>query len=219
MLLSACSRATIFSGGASRADEQGEASFGAGCDSILQHTRAANQVIPELRNFTWTEFAALGVVLPPPGVCATGITYLAEKDSVPHGCNWIPLTEKVYFAAATENFAVACANCLSLAKEVCSSGGRLPPDQRQELFARLDSALTGAAYMVLSHESVVVHQVIPEIESEFGRSGEYVRQRYGDRFRSRCDEYLDLLHRLQYHLEMARELAVKLSGEQDAVYR
>jgi hypothetical protein len=28
-----------------------------------------------------------------------------------------------------------------------------------------------------------------------------------------------LLHRLQYHLEMARELAVKLSGEQDAVYR
>lgn len=215
----ACTRTTIFSQAASGVDQHGEAGSSASCDDILQHLREAKQIISELSRFKWTELAAVGVVLPPPRVCATGTTYLAERNSVPEGLGWMPLTEKLSFFATAENFAVACNNSLSLAKRMCSSGTKLSLTERQELFNQLSSSLIGAAYLVLSHKSVVLYQVIPEIESEFKRSNEAIKQKYGGRFKTRCDEYLALLDSLQYHIEMAKQLISTLSGEQDAVHR
>lgn len=219
LLLAGCIRLPIFSEDAGVADRSDRASPGFACKEVLQQLESAKQTVSQIRNFTWEEFATIGVVLPPSGVCATGMTYLAEKSSVPSGLGWAPLTEKLSFQATADNFAVVCDNCLSLAGKVCPSSKRLSQDEKQELWRQLESALTGAVYLVSAHKDIVVHQVVPETESQFGRSSEYVKKKYGDKFKARCEQYFALLDSLLYHLERAREATLIMSGEQDEVYR
>ncbi len=219
LLLTGCVRLPMFSEGTSGVDHLRRDNPDFACKEVLQQLESARRMVAQIHNFTWTEFAAIGVVLPPPGVCATGTTYLAEKGSVPSGLGWMPLTEKLSFHATANNFAIVCDNCLSLAGKVCSSSKRLSPDEKQEHWCQLESALTGAMYLVSAHKDIIVHQVVPETESQFGRSSDGVRKKYGDKFKARCEQYLALLDGLLYHLESAKKAASIMSGEQNEVYR
>ncbi len=219
LLLVGCISPATFLGGADVADHGSGTDLGFVCEEVLQHLKAAKQIVSQISSFTWAEFTTLGVVLPPPGVCATGTTYLAEKNSVPIGLGWMPLTDKLSFRATADNLAVVCDNCLSLAGKVCLADKGLPLDERQELWYQLDSALTGAVYLVSAHKDVVAHQVVPETESQFGRSSDDIRKKYGYKFKAWCDQYFILLDGLQYHLEKAKQTASIMSREQDEVYR
>lgn len=212
LLLIGCSSLATFSVGADGENHQSGAGPNFACEQVLQHLNMAKHMVSQIRGFNWAEFAAIGVVLPPPGICATGTTYLAEKDSVPSGLGWVPLTEKLAFGTA-DNFAVVCDNCLALAKEVCSSGKKLSSDDEQELWCQLESALTGAIYSVSTHKNVVAYQIIPETESQFGRSSDDIREKYDGKFRARCDQYFALLDGLLHHLEEAKQSVLTLCGE------
>lgn len=219
LLLTGCICPATFFEGADGVNRLSGANSDFVCKEVLRELESAKQIVTQIRDFTWAEFAAIGVVLPPPGICATGTTYLAEKGSVPSGLGWVPLTEKLSFQATANNFAVVCDNCFSLAAKVCSSSKRLSPDEKQELWYQLESALTGAMYLISAHKDVVAHQVIPETESQFGRSGDDVRKKYGSKFKAQCEQYFALLDSLLSHLETARKAASIVSGEQDEVYR
>lgn len=213
LLLTGCIRPATFFDGTDSVNCLSGANPDFACKEVLQQLELAKQAVSQIRNFAWAEFATIGVVLPPPGVCATGMTYLAEKGSVPNGLGWVPLTEKLSFHATADNFVVVCGNCVSLAGKVCSSGERLSPDEKRELWCQLESALTGAMYLVSTHKNIVAHQVVPETESQFGRSGDDIRKKYGDKFKARCGQYFALLDTLLYHLGRAREAASIMNGE------
>ncbi len=219
LLLISCTRPATFSRDISNVDYLAEVDPNFACEGVLQQLKAAKGVVSQIGDFTWREFAAIGVVLPPPGVCATGTTYLAERSSVPGGLSWMPLTEKLSFRATIDNIAGACDRCLVIAEQVCFSNKKLSSDERQELWYQLESSLTGAIYFVLSHKNTLVYQVFPETDSQFGRSSDDVRKKYGDKFKSRCDQYLALLAGLLYHLDKAKQMVSNLHGERDEVHR
>lgn len=213
-LSNGCISAAKFSEGTGNEGYPSGTGTGSVCEEVLRQLEVARQMVSQLQGFTWEEFTGIGVVLPPPGVCATGVTYLAEKGAVPSGLGWVPLTEKLCFQATADNFAVACDNCLALARQGCLSGEGASSDGDGGIWYRLESALTGATYLVSTHKNVVAYQIIPETRSQLERSSDAVRGKYGSKFETRCDQYLALLDTLVYHLEKAKQLVSVLNGEQ-----
>ncbi len=213
MLYTSCARPAIFPG---TTDNKGRAVDVSGldncCQDLIQHLKRAKDITCELSKFEWTEFASVGVVLPPPGICATGVTYLAEKNSVPDGLRWVPLTQQLSFIHTAKNFAVSYNNYLSLAKRVCSAGGEISLAERRELCYQLESALVSANYLVSGHKDVVAYQVVPEIEAQFSRSDERIREKYLSRFKTKCSDYFALLDSLLYYTGQAQQVASILNG-------
>jgi hypothetical protein len=213
MLYTSCARPAILPG---TTDNEGHVVDVSGldncCQDLIQHLKRAKDITSELSKFEWTEFAGVGVVLPPPGICATGVTYLAEKNSVPDGLRWVPLTQQLSFVPTAKNFAVSYNNYLSLAQRVCSAGAELSLAERHELCDQLESALVSANYLVSGHKNVVAYQVVPEIEAQFSRSDERIREKYLGRFKTKCGDYFALLDSLLYYTGQAQQVASILSG-------
>lgn len=216
MLYTSCARPAIFSGTTDNKDHVVDVfGFDNCCQEVIQHLKKAKDIISELSKFEWTEFAGVGVVLPPPGICATGVTYLAEKNSVPDDLRWVPLTQQLSFIPTAKNFAVSYDNYLSLAQQVCSANVELSLAERHELCYRLESALVSANYLVSGHKNVVTYQIIPEIEAQFSRSDERIREKYLSRFKTKCNGYFALLDSLLYHTGQAQQAVLRLSEDSE----
>jgi hypothetical protein len=208
------------------ANRQGNEFFDT-CGQMQNNIKQAQSIASKLENFKWDEFSAIGILCPPQGVCPVGNLPIVEKASIDKN-----LTDRVVDLASqlpnpktAETYSVQFANCLSLARELCSNSpySAIPADgsenvtaQWQQSCSELQSALQGAEYLASRDKGIATDYTFPKLLAYFTVSDEKVKQKYLEKFTARSDEYIKLQDDLIQNMQEAEQATIDLSNWQFA---
>jgi hypothetical protein len=211
----------------SQAVSQPEQKFFDQCDQIRKNIEQAQVIASQLENFDWKEFAAIGILYPPSGICPVGNLPIVEKASVAKELadRVVPLPERLPSPKTAETYSVQCASCLKLAGELCSNspysklqasaaGSENVTSQWQQLCSQLQSALQGAEYLASRDKTIAADYTFPQLVDYFSASEENVKQKYFERFTAKSDEYTRLHDEMIQNIKQAKKTALDLSNWQ-----
>lgn len=197
------------------------------CDRMLKNIEQAQAIASELQRLEWKEFAAIGILCPPGGICPVGNLPIVEKASVAKELadRVVPLPERLPSPKTAETYSVQCDNCLKLATEVCSNspysksqssaaGSENVTAQWQQLCSQLQSALQGAEYLAFRDKTIAADYTFPQLFAYFTASEEKVKQKYLEKFVAESDEYIKLHDELIQNVQQAKQTAIELSNWQ-----
>jgi hypothetical protein len=206
---------------------QPEQEFFSRCDQMRKNIEQAQAIASELEHFDWKEFAAIGILCPPSGICPVGNLPIVEKASVPKELadRVVPLPQRLPSPKTAETYSVQCASCLKLAIEVCSNspynesqasaaGSENITAQWQQLCGQLQSALQGAKYLASRDKTIAADYTFPQLFAYFTASEEKVKQKYLEKFIAKSDEYIRLHDELIQNMQQAKQTALDLSNWQ-----
>ena len=213
---------------------QPEQQFLEPCDKIRNYIEQAQAIASDLENFNWDEFSNIGILYPPEGICPVGNLPIVEKTSANEEFikRWVPLAQRLPSPQTAKVYSVQCANCLKLADELCSHSPYIEPQtpttetenltltQWQELYDQLQSALTGAEYLVFRDKTIAAEYTFPQLLAYFTDSDEKIKQKYLNKFIAKSDEYIrlhvDLVNNIQQAEQVLYELANCQSSSQNS---
>jgi hypothetical protein len=198
------------------------------CEGMRKNIEQAQSIASELEHFNWSEFAAIGILCPPQGICPVGNLPIVEKASVAKELmdRVVPLPERLPSPKTAETYSVQCDSCLTLATEVCShspynqsqdsttGAEKFTLAQWQESCNQLQSALQGAEYLAFRDKTIAADYTFPQLLAYFTASEEKVKQKYLEKFTAKSDEYVRLHDELIHNVQQARQTAVDLSNWQ-----
>jgi hypothetical protein len=195
------------------------------CDRIQKNIRQAQSIASKLENFKWDEFSEIGILCPPQGICPVGNLPIVERSSVDKNLldRVVDLASQLPNPSTAETYSVQCANCLSLAKKICSSGpyNKIPASgsenataQWQQSCGQLLSALQGAEYLASRDKTIAADYTFPKLLAYFTASDEKVKHKYLQKFTARSDEYLKLHDDFISNLQEAEQTTIDLSNWQ-----
>ena len=207
---------------------QPEQQFSYLCDKMKECIEQAQAIASDLEDFNWNEFSGVGILCPPAGICPVGSLPIVEKKSVTAETleRWVPLVERLPFPQTAKTYSVHCANCLELARDVCSNSPYSESQARmteaeelaltewQELCSELQSALQGTEYVVFKNKTIAADYTFPQLFEYFTDSDEAVKQKYLDKFMAKSDEYIQLHADLINNIQQAEQLASELGNWQ-----
>lgn len=199
--------------------------FFARCDQVQKNIEQAQSIALQLEHFNWGEFSGVGILCPPQGICPVGNLPIVEKSSVDKSLvdRVIALPEQLPNPKTAGTYSVQCANCLKLAKELCSNGpysGSRTSDsenitaQWQQSCSQLQSALQGAEYLVSRDKTIAADYTFPKLFAYFTASDEKVKQKYLEKFVAKSDEFIKLNDELIQNVQEAEQTVVELSNWQ-----
>jgi len=204
-----------------------EQEFFSRCHQMRKNIEQAQAIASELQYFDWKEFAAIGILCPPWGICPVGNLPIVEKTSVAKELmdRVVPLPERLPSPKTAETYSVQCASCLKLAGEVClnnpysesqasATGSENITAQWQQLCSQLQSALQGAEYLASRDKTIAADYTFPQLFAYFTASDEKVKQKYLEKFTAKSDEYIKLHDELIQNLKEAQLAAIDLSNWQ-----
>ncbi|MCJ7515058.1 MAG: hypothetical protein MUO89_03680 [Dehalococcoidia bacterium] len=207
---------------------QPQPDFFSQCQKMQKNIEQARSIALDIQHFNWNEFAAIGILCPPQGVCPVGNLPIVEKDSVDKKLldRVVPLPEQLPTPKTAETYYVQCDNCLKLAAEVCSqspynpragtAGSENITAQWQQLCSQLLSALQGAEYLASRDKTIAADYTFPKLFAYFTASDENVKQKYLDKFTAKSDEYIKLHDELIHNVQQAKQTATDLSNWQSS---
>jgi hypothetical protein len=194
---------------------------------MRKNIEQAQAIASELEHFDWKEFAAIGILCPPGGICPVGNLPIVETNSVAKELTdrVVPLPERLPSPKTAETYSVQCASCLTLATELCSNspfaesqagaaGTENITAQWQQTCSQLQSALQGAEYLAFRDKTIAVDYTFPQLLAYFTASDEKVKQKYLNKFVARSDEYIKLHDELIKNVQQAKQTALDLSNWQ-----
>jgi hypothetical protein len=196
------------------------------CQKMQKNIEQARSIALDIQHFNWNEFAAIGVLYPPQGICPVGNLPIVEKDSVDKKLadRIVPLPEGLPSSKTAETYYVQCDNCLKLAIKFCSqspynqsagtAGSENVTAQWQQLCSQLLSALQGAEYLASRDKSIAADYTFPKLFAYFTASDENIKQKYLDKFTAKSDEYIKLHDELIHNIQQAEQTATDLSNGQ-----
>jgi hypothetical protein len=200
---------------------QSEAEFFSKCEQIQKNIEHAQSLASELEHFKWDEFSGIGVLCPPEGICPVGNLPVVEKTSVDKTLinRVVSMPEYLPNPKTAETYSVQCANCLKLARALCSNSpyNRPPPsasenitDEWQQSCSQLQSALQGAEYLVSRDNTIAEDYTFPKLFAYFSVSDEKVKQKYLEKFTGKTDDYINLNGEMIRNLQQANEMLTVL---------
>ena len=211
----------------SQRKSQAEQEFFDLCDNMTKHIEQAQAIASDLENFNWNEYSDIGILCPPQGICPVGNLPIVEKSSVVQESmdRWVPLVERLPSPQTAKSYSIQCNNCLKLAQEVCSqspfneSQASQEPEkftitQWQELCVQLQSASQGTAYLAYRDKTIAADYTLPQLVSYFTVSDERVKQKYLDKFMTKCDKYVQLHAEFTDNIQQAEQVASQLADWQ-----
>lgn len=196
------------------------------CQQMQKNIEQARSVALDIQHFSWNEFAAIGVLYPPQGICPVEDLPIVEKDSVDEKLadRVVPLPQGLPSPKAAETYYVQCDNCLKLAIKFCSqspynqsagtAGSENATAQWQQLSSQLLSALQGAEYLASRDKSIAADYTFPKLFVYFTASDENIKQKYLDKFAAKSDEYIKLHDDLIHNIQQAEQTVTDLSNGQ-----
>jgi hypothetical protein len=205
---------------------QPQSDYSSQCLKMQQNIEKARSIALDTQHFSWNEFAAIGVLYPPQGICPVKNLPIVEKDSVDKKLvdRVVPLPEGLPSSKTAETYYVQCDNCLKLAIKVCSqspynqnagtAGSENITAQWQQSCSQLLSALQGAEYLAARDKSIAADYTFPKLIAYFTVSDENIKQKYLDKFTARSDEYIKLHDELIHNIQQAEQTATDLSNWQ-----
>ncbi|UCH50410.1 MAG: hypothetical protein JSV54_05135 [Chloroflexota bacterium] len=191
---------------------------------MKHYLEQAQAVASDLEDFNWNEFSKVGILCPPEGICPVGSLPIVEKGSVPKEFleRWVPLVEQLPSPQTAKTYSIQCASCLKLAIEVCSrspynesqtlmpEAEKLTITQRQELCGQLQSALTGAEYLVSRDKTVAAECTFPKMLACLNASDEKIKHKYLTKFMTKSDKYIQFHDELIHDIKQAEQVAIEL---------
>jgi hypothetical protein len=212
-----------------RPANQVEPELFARCDQMRINIERAQAIASQLQNFDWEEFAAIGILYPPAGICPVGNLPIVETDSVAKELadRVVPLPEQLPLPKTAEIYSIQCASCLELATQLCSNNltGKSPASAMgsenitalwQQACSQLQSALQGAEYQAYRDKTIAADYTFPKLLAYFTASDEKVKRKYLDKFMARSDEYIKLHDEFIKNMQQAEETAIDLSSWQSS---
>jgi hypothetical protein len=195
------------------------------CGQIQKDIEQAQSIASELENFKWAEFSNIGILCPPQGICPVGNLPIVEKSSVDKNLvnRVADLASQLPNPKTAETYSVQCANCLSLAREICSSSpyNKIPASGSENATAlwqqscgQLLSALQGAEYLASRDKTIAADYTFPKLFAYFSASDEKVKQKYLQKFTASSDEYIKLHDDLIRNMQEAKQATIELSNWQ-----
>jgi hypothetical protein len=209
----------------SQQNGQPEPKFLNPCDKMKYHIKQAQAIASDLEDFDWNEFSNVGILCPPQGICPVGSLPIVEKGSVSEELlgRWVPLVEQLPSPQTAKIYSIQCASCLKLASEVCShspyneaqtlmpEAEKLTATQWQEIYGQLQSALTGAEYLVSRDKDIAADYTFPKLLAYFTDSDEKIKQKYLNEFMAKSDNYIQLHDELIHNIQQAEQAAIELT--------
>jgi hypothetical protein len=217
---------TLFPGCNQSTSRQGN-EFSNLCDRMQKNIKQGQSIASELEKFKWDEFSEIGILCPPQGICPVGNLPIVEKASIDKNLadRVVDLASQLPNPKTAETYSVQCANCLSLAREVCSNNpySEIPANESdnvtarwQQLCSQLQSALQGAEYLASRDKTIAADYTFPKLFAYFTASDEKVKHKYLEKFTARSDEYIKLHDDLIRNMQEAEQAAIDLSNWQFA---
>jgi hypothetical protein len=214
----------------SQPESQPEHRFSYLCGEMEKYIEQAQAIASDLENLNWNQFADVGVLCPPEGVCPVFSLPIVEKTTITGESleRWVPLVERLPFPETAKTYSVQCASCLKLASGVCSNSPynesrtcttetkELTLAQWQELCSQLQSALQGAGYLVSRNMTVFSDYTLPQLLVYFDSSDEEVKQKYFNKFMAKSDQYIQLHAELIHNIQQAEQLSSDLANWQSS---
>ena len=178
------------------------------------HIQKARSIALELEDFTWKEFAAIGLEAPPSEVCMLGDRVTAEGSvDESSGFKWIALPEMLPRQESARPLVVYCDKCLEIAEQVRltvpSDDSTMP--QWLELCHQLQSSLAAAEHLASNYKNTN-NYVLTNISNSLSNSDTTIERKYLKKFQNKSAQYLGLLDEFAHHLQQARQVLSQLTN-------
>ncbi|HIE17269.1 MAG TPA: hypothetical protein EYP71_03640 [Dehalococcoidia bacterium] len=181
---------------------------------LERHIQKARSIALELEDFTWKEFAAIGLEAPPSEVCQLGDRVTA-KGSVDESSSfkWIPLPEMLPRPESARPLVVYCDKCLEIAEQVRLT---VPSDnttmsQWLELCRRLQSSLAAAEHLASNYKNTN-NYVLSNVGNSLSNSDAAIERKHLKKFQNKSAQYLELLDEFTHNLQQARQALLQLAN-------
>jgi len=183
-------------------------------DALKGYIDKAHSIALELEDFTWDEFAAIGLEAPPSEICKIGERVTTKESfNQSSGCKWIPLPEMLPRPESAGTLVLYCDMCLKMAERV-----RLerPLDdsnalQWLELCSQLQSTLKGAVHLAMNYKNTNEY-VLTNIGDSINNSDPALKQKHLEKFKNKSAKYLSFLEDLANNLEQAEQVLLQLTN-------
>ena len=182
-------------------------------DALKVYIDKAHSIALELKDFTWNEFAAIGLEAPPSDICKLG-EYVTTKESFNQssGCKWLPLPEMLPRPESAGTLVIYCDICLEMAERVRLEKPSDDSNELQwlELCSQLQSTLKGAMHLATNYKNTNEY-VLTNIGDSINNSDPAIKQKHLEKFKNKSAKYLSLLEDLANNLEQAEQMLLQLT--------
>ncbi|MBM3120129.1 MAG: hypothetical protein FJ006_11410 [Chloroflexi bacterium] len=183
-------------------------------DAMKSYIKEARGIALELKDFTWDDFAVIGLEAPPSEVCKLG-DRVTTKESFDEssGCKWFPLPEMLPRPESAGPLVFYCDTCLKMAERIRLERPSNDSTMLQwlELCSQLQSTLNGAGHLATNYKNTNEY-VLTNIGNSIDNSDPGIKQRYLEKFKNKSAKYLSLLEDLANNLEQAEQALLQLTN-------